>query len=109
MQQQQESSQKSQCANEGNPAIFCIVCQASMALCLKRRLRVIGSGGWGVAVGSDGYPLRVHCLRAWLEVTQLLLLLGVQPPPCLRVSFSLALRESCDPFRHNLSVANFWL
>ena len=39
--------------------------------------------GWSrrnVAVGPDGYPLRVHSRRVGLEVTQLLLLLGVQPP-----------------------------
>ena len=33
-----------------------------------------------VAVGPDGDPLRVHGRRIGLEVTELLLLLGVQPP-----------------------------
>ncbi|GCE65780.1 hypothetical protein OMCYN_01726 [cyanobiont of Ornithocercus magnificus] len=33
-----------------------------------------------VAVGPDGYPLRMHGRRVGLEVTELLLLLGVQPP-----------------------------
>ena len=33
-----------------------------------------------VAVGPDGDPLRVHSRRVGLEVTELLLLLGVQPP-----------------------------
>ena len=36
--------------------------------------------GRNVAVGTDRDPLRVHSLRVGLEVTQLLLLLGVQPP-----------------------------
>ena len=33
-----------------------------------------------VAVGPNGYPLRVDRRRVGLEVTELLLLLGVQPP-----------------------------
>ena len=36
--------------------------------------------GRNVAVGPDGYPLRVDRRRVGLEVTELLLLLGVQPP-----------------------------
>ena len=36
--------------------------------------------GRNVAVGPDRDPLRVHSRRVGLEVTQLLLLLGVQPP-----------------------------
>jgi len=36
--------------------------------------------GWNVAVRPDGDPLRVDCRRVGLEVTELLLLLGVQPP-----------------------------
>ena len=35
--------------------------------------------GRNVAVGPDGYPLRVDRRRVGLEVTELLLLLGVQP------------------------------
>jgi len=33
-----------------------------------------------VAVGPDGDPLRMHCCNVGLEVTELLLLLGIQPP-----------------------------
>ena len=33
-----------------------------------------------VAVGPNGYPLRMHGRRVGLEVTELLLLLGIQPP-----------------------------
>ena len=36
--------------------------------------------GRNVAVGPDGDPLRMHCRRVGLEVTELLLLLGIQPP-----------------------------
>ena len=36
--------------------------------------------GRNVAVGPDGYPLRVDRRRVGLEVTELLLLLGIQPP-----------------------------
>ena len=36
--------------------------------------------GRNVAVGPDGYPLRMHGRRVGLEVTELLLLLGIQPP-----------------------------
>ena len=36
--------------------------------------------GRNVAVGPDGYPLLVDRRRAGLEVAELLLLLGVQPP-----------------------------
>lgn len=36
--------------------------------------------GRNVAVGPDGYPLRVNCRRVGLEVTELLLLLGIQSP-----------------------------
>ena len=36
--------------------------------------------GRNVAVGPDGDPLRVHRRRVGLEVTELLLLLGIQPP-----------------------------
>ena len=36
--------------------------------------------GRNVAVGPDGDPLRVHGRRVGLEVTELLLLLGIQPP-----------------------------
>jgi hypothetical protein len=36
--------------------------------------------GRNVAVGPDGYPLRVDRRRIGLKVTELLLLLGVQPP-----------------------------
>ena len=36
--------------------------------------------GRNVAVGPDGDPLRMHGRRVWLEVTELLLLLGEQPP-----------------------------
>ena len=32
------------------------------------------------AKGPDGYPLRMHGRRVGLEVTELLLLLGIQPP-----------------------------
>ena len=35
--------------------------------------------GRNVAVGPDGYPLRMHGRRVGLEVTELLLLLGIQP------------------------------
>ena len=38
-----------------------------------------------VAVGPDGYPLRMHGLSIWLEVTKLLLLLGIQPPLTARL------------------------
>ena len=34
-----------------------------------------------LAVGPDGDPLRVNRRRVGLEVTELLLLLGVHPPP----------------------------
>ena len=43
----------------------------------SHRLR---GAGRNVAVGPDRDPLRVHSRRVGLEVTQLLLLLGVQPP-----------------------------
>ena len=43
----------------------------------SHRLR---GAGRNVAVRPDGYPLRVHGRRVGLEVTELLLLLGVQPP-----------------------------
>ena len=36
--------------------------------------------GRKVALGPDGYPLGVDCRRVGLEVTELLLLLGIQPP-----------------------------
>ena len=36
--------------------------------------------GRNVAVGPDGDPLRVDRRRVGLEVTELLLLLGIQPP-----------------------------
>ena len=36
--------------------------------------------GRNVAIGPDGYPLRVDRRRVGLEMTELLLLLGVQPP-----------------------------
>ena len=36
--------------------------------------------GRNVAVGPDGHPLRMHRRRVGLEVTELLLLLGIQPP-----------------------------
>ena len=36
--------------------------------------------GRNVAVGPDGNPLRMHGRRIGLEVTELLLQLGVQPP-----------------------------
>ena len=36
--------------------------------------------GRNVAVRPDGYPLRVNRRRVGLEVTELLLLLGIQPP-----------------------------
>ena len=36
--------------------------------------------GRNVAVGPDGDPMSVHRRRVGLEVTELLLLLGVQPP-----------------------------
>ena len=36
--------------------------------------------GRNVAVGPDRDPLRMHCRRVGLEVTELLLLLGIQPP-----------------------------
>ena len=36
--------------------------------------------GRNVAVGPDGDPLRMHRRRVGLEVTELLLLLGIQPP-----------------------------
>ena len=48
--------------------------------------------GRNVAVGPDGYPLRVHRRRVGLEVTELLLLLGVQPP--LTTSFQWRLVEA---------------
>ena len=35
---------------------------------------------WNLAVGPDGDPLRIHRRRVGLEVTELLLLLGIQPP-----------------------------
>ena len=35
--------------------------------------------GWNTAIGPDGDPLRVDRRRVWLEVTELLLLLGIQP------------------------------
>ena len=43
----------------------------------SHRLRVAGRN---VAVGPDGYPLRVDRRRVGLEVTELLLLLGIHPP-----------------------------
>ena len=43
----------------------------------RHRLR---GAGRNVAVGPDGDPLRVDRRRVGLEVTELLLLLGVQPP-----------------------------
>ena len=36
--------------------------------------------GRNVPVRPDGYPLRVKRRRVWLEVTELLQLLGIQPP-----------------------------
>ena len=36
--------------------------------------------GRNVAVAPDGYPLSVERRRVGLEVTELLLLLGIQPP-----------------------------
>ena len=36
--------------------------------------------GRNVAVGPDGDPLRMNGRRVGLEVTELLLLLGIQPP-----------------------------
>ena len=54
-----------------------------------------GRAGRNVAVGPDGYPLRMHRRRVGLEVTELLLLLGVQPPPHQQPF--LATRESCGP------------
>ena len=36
--------------------------------------------GRNVAVRPDGDPLRMHGRRVGLEVTELLLLLGIQPP-----------------------------
>ena len=36
--------------------------------------------GQNVAVRPDGYPLRVHRRRVGLEVAELLLLIGIQPP-----------------------------
>ena len=36
--------------------------------------------GRNVAVGPYGYPLSMHRRRVGLEVTELLLLLGIQPP-----------------------------
>ena len=38
------------------------------------------TGGRNVAVGPDGNPLRVDRRRIGLDVTELLLLLGIQPP-----------------------------
>ena len=43
----------------------------------SHRLR---GAGWNVAVGPDRDPLRVHRRRVGREVTELLLLLGIQPP-----------------------------
>jgi len=39
----------------------------------------LGRAGRNVAEGPDGDPLRVHGRRIGLEVTELLLLLGIQP------------------------------
>ena len=33
-----------------------------------------------VVISPDGYPLRMHGCRVRLDVTELLLLLGIQPP-----------------------------
>ena len=63
------------CEGQRLQPVFCIVCQASIALCRSIRRRVIGSGGRGVAVGPEGDPLSVDRRRVGLEVTQLLLLL----------------------------------
>ena len=43
----------------------------------RHRLR---RAGRNVAVGPDGDPLRVDRRRVGLEMTELLLLLGIQPP-----------------------------
>ena len=51
--------------------------------------------GRNVAAGPDGYPLRMRRRRVGLEVTEHLLLLGVQPP--FTTSIFLATRESCGP------------
>ena len=57
-----------------------------MALCRSKDRRVIGSGGrGGTAVGPDGDPLRMDRRRVGLEVTELLLLLGIQPPFTIRL------------------------
>ena len=45
--------------------------------------------GRNVAVGPDGYPLSVDRRRVGLEVAQLLLLLGIQPPLTTRLFWRL--------------------
>ena len=56
------------------PSLNCVVPQHPPT---SHRLRWAGRN---VAVGPDGYPLRVDRRHVGLEVTELLLLLGIQSP-----------------------------
>ena len=78
--------------------VFRIVSQALIALCHSIRRRFSGSGGRNVAVGPGGYLLRVNCRRVRLEGTELLLLLGIQPP--LTTSLPWRLVEAAVPVGH---------
>ena len=74
--------------------VFCIVCQASIALCAAFAVESSALvGGAERTIGPDGYPLRVDRRRVGLEVTELLLLEGTAP----HYQPSLATRGSCGP------------
>ena len=60
--------------------VFCIACQASIALCRRPASHRLRRAGRNVAVGPAGDPLRMHGRRVGLEVTELPVLLGIQPP-----------------------------
>ena len=60
--------------------------------------------GRNVAVRPDGYPLRMHRRRVGLEVTKLLLLLGVQPP--LTTSLFWRLVKAAILIRHRNGLTN---
>ena len=61
--------------------------------------------GRNVAIGPDGYPLRMHCRRVGFEVTQLLLLLGIQPP--LNTSFLWSLVEAAVLVGHEDGLTTY--
>ena len=78
-----------------------------MASCQGIRRRVIGSGKAGrkVAIGSDGYPLRVHGRSVELEVAEFLLLLGVQPPLIISLlRLSLVLIRTIVVYKNGLTT-----